>query len=180
MALTATVYRLRVALSDVDRGVYEELDLRLARHPSETMEYLLTRVLAYCFCFEEGIEMGGGISNVDEPAVWVREPHGSVKVWIDVGTPTADRMHRASKASEKLVIYTHHDPALLLKEAGKKELHRKAEIEVMAVDKRFLGELAALTDRNARWELTRSDDQIYLKVGDKTLEASLTKLTLDG
>ena len=73
MALSATVYHLQIELSDVDRGVYESLDLRLARHPSETMRYLLTRVIGYCLCYEPGIAFSKGLSNTEEPAVWARD-----------------------------------------------------------------------------------------------------------
>ena len=78
MALTATVYHVQINLSDVDRGVYTALDLRLARHPSETMRYLLTRTLAYCFSYEEGIAFSkGGLSSTDEPPVSIRDRTGS-------------------------------------------------------------------------------------------------------
>src|ERR1022692_2801515 len=77
------------------------------------MRYLLTRVIAYCLCYEEGIAFSKGLSNNDEPAVWVKDLQGTLRVWIEVGTPSADRLHKASKASPRLVVFTHHDPELL-------------------------------------------------------------------
>src|SRR5689334_12641398 len=132
MALQATVRRLKVQLSDVDRGVYETLDLRLAQHPSETELFLVTRALAYCLSFEEGIAFGHGLSNVDEPALWVREPDGRLKAWIEVGTPSAERLHRAAKAAPRVCIFTQHDPQLILREAAKTPIHRADEIELYA------------------------------------------------
>src|SRR3954462_11918072 len=102
MALSSTVYHLQIELSDVDRGVYEAIDLRVARHPSETMRYLLTRVIAYCLCHEEGIAFSKGLSTADDPALWVKDPQGNLRVWIEVGTPTAERLHKASKASPRV------------------------------------------------------------------------------
>src|SRR4051812_2041356 len=99
MALTATVYNFDVQLSDVDRNVYETLALRVARHPSETEEYLVTRVLAYCLEYTEGITFSKGLAEPDEPAVVVRDLTGALRVWVEVGAPTADRLHKASKAS---------------------------------------------------------------------------------
>src|SRR5581483_8820144 len=99
MAASATLYHLEIELSDVDRGVYQTLDLRVARHPSETMAYLLTRVIAFCLCHEEGLAFSKGLSTTDEPAAWVRDPHGRVTLWIDIGAPTPERLHKASKAS---------------------------------------------------------------------------------
>ncbi|HEU4533608.1 MAG TPA: YaeQ family protein, partial [Polyangiaceae bacterium] len=113
MALTATMYHLRIELSDVDRGVYEQLDLRLAKHPSENARYLFTRTIAYCLCYEEGIAFSRGLAASEEPAVWVKTPDGRLALSIEVGSPSAERLHKASKASERLVVFTHYDPALL-------------------------------------------------------------------
>src|SRR5213592_3477949 len=130
MALTATIYHFQITLSDVDRGVYQALDLRVARHPSETMRYLLARVLAYCLCHEEGIAFSRGLSTTEEPAVWSHDAQGSLRLWIEIGTPTADRLHRASKASPRLVVFTSQDPALLKKVARERDIHRAGEVEV--------------------------------------------------
>src|ERR1039458_430523 len=99
MALTATMHHVEVTLSDVDRSVYESLDLRLARHPSESARYLLTRLLAYCLSYEEGIAFSkGGISSTEEPPISVRDPTGILLAWIDIGSPSAERLPNASKA----------------------------------------------------------------------------------
>src|SRR5260221_10146007 len=97
MALTATMYRFTVQLSDVDRSVYETLELHVARQPSETAEYMLTRVLAYCLEYTEGIELTEGVASGDEPAVLVRDLTGRVLAWIEVGAPDADRLHAAAR-----------------------------------------------------------------------------------
>src|SRR4051812_49553939 len=81
----------------MDRGVYESLELRVARHPSETIEFMLVRVLAYCLEYTEGIAMTTGLSTGDEPALVVRDLTGRVTAWIEVGFPDAARLHRGSK-----------------------------------------------------------------------------------
>ncbi len=88
MAAGATIHTFTVQLADVDRGVYEDLALRVARHPSETDEFMLTRVLAYCLEYEEGIEFSDGISATDQPAVRVRDLTGALGAWIEVGAPS--------------------------------------------------------------------------------------------
>ncbi|HXX94940.1 MAG TPA: YaeQ family protein [Planctomycetota bacterium] len=179
MALGATLYHLQVALSDVDRGVYEELDLRLARHPSESMPYLLTRALAYALLYEEGISFSkGGLSSADEPPLSVHDLQGHLRCWIDIGTPSAERLHKASKASPRVVVFTQHDPRLIVREAGTREIHKAAEIGVYALDPRFLEKLGELTDRNARWTLLRHDGVLYVTVGNVTLTGELTKHSL--
>jgi uncharacterized protein YaeQ len=179
MALGATLYHLQIELSDVDRGVYQELDLRLARHPSESMPYLLTRILAYALLYEEGISFSkGGLSSTDEAPLSVRDPQGNLRSWVEIGTPSAERLHKASKASPRLVVFTQHDPRLIVKEAGTREIYRAEQIEVYALDSRFLEKLGALTDRNARWTLLRNDGVLWVTVGTETLSGKVTKHAL--
>jgi uncharacterized protein YaeQ len=179
MALGATLYHLQIELSDIDRGVYETLDLRLARHPSESMPYLLTRTLAYALLYEKGISFSkGGLSSTDEAPLSVRDPQGNLRAWVEIGTPSADRLHKASKASPRLVVFTQNDPRLLVKEAGTREIHRADQIEVYALDPRFLERLGALTDRNAQWTLLRNDGVLHVTVGTNTLSGEVTKHAL--
>lgn len=178
MALSATVYHLQIDLSDVDRGVYQALDLRVARHPSETMRYLLARVLAYCLCFEEGIAFSKGLSTNDDPAVWVKDMQGNLRVWIEVGTPSAERLHKASKASPRVVVFTHNDPELLKKAARTKTIHKAAQIEVYALDGAFLDALDAVTDRNAAWTLVHTEGILYVTSGEDSITAPITRHAL--
>src|SRR5438132_180073 len=124
MALTATVYNFDVQLSDVDRGVYEALSLRVARHPSETEEYLLTRVLAYCLEYTDGIAFSKGLADPEEPAVVVRDLTGALRAWIEIGAPDAQRLHKASKASPRVVVYTHKDPTRLVQQLSSERIHK--------------------------------------------------------
>jgi uncharacterized protein YaeQ len=178
MALSATVYHLQIELSDVDRGVYEALDLRLARHPSESMPYLLTRVLAYALLYEEGIAFSKGLAASDEPALWIKDLQGNLRAWIEVGTPSADRLHKASKAAPRVVVFTQHDPRLLRKEAATRAIHKVEQIEVYALEPAFLDELEALTDRNSKWTLSRSDGQLYVTVGERNASTTVARYAL--
>jgi uncharacterized protein YaeQ len=179
MALAATVYRLQIDLSDVDRGVYQALDLRLARHPSESMAFLLTRVIAYCLCHEEGITFSkAGLSDPDEPPVGIRDLQGVLHTWIDVGTPSAERLHKASKACARVVVFTQHDPAQLQQQARDRPIHRGEAIEIYALDPSFLEALATLTDRNTRWSLTHTEGVLYITAGDQNLSTAITRHSL--
>ena len=174
MALGATIYHFSIALSDVDRGVYESLDLRLARHPSESLRYLLTRTLAYCLSYEEGISFSkAGLSSNDEPPVVVQGVGGALKAWIDVGAPSARRLHKASKAAERVLLFTHVERNLLLAEAASSPIHRLEEIEVWRFDPSFLDRVAEKLDRKLAWSLTRSDGLLYLDLGGQTYESAL-------
>lgn len=175
MALTATVYHFQIELSDVDRGVYETLDLRIARHPSESMDYLLTRTIAYALLYEEGIAFSkGGLSSADEPALAIRDLQGNLRVLVEIGAPSAERLHKASKSSPRLVVFT-QEPRRLLREAESREIHKAGEIEVYALDPKFLDRLGELTDRNTRWTLMRNDGLLYVTVGAATVSGPLTR-----
>src|ERR1700761_110876 len=113
MALGDTIYVFDIELANADRGNYESLMLRVALHPSETAEHMLTRVLAYCLEYTEVIALSNGLSEPDEPAIAVRDLTGALRVWIDVGAPEAARLHRASKAAPRVAVYTHKDAAQL-------------------------------------------------------------------
>jgi uncharacterized protein YaeQ len=180
MAQQATVYRFQVQLSHVDRGVYEALDLRLARHPSESERFLLSRLFAWCFLVEEGLEPSkGGLSSPEEPALAVKTLDGRLQAWIEIGNPSWERLHKAAKAAPRVVVFTHHDPALLLKEVEGKKIHRVEQIEVRALDAGFLDAVARhVGDRGARLEVTISDGELYVDIGGESLHCALPRIPL--
>jgi uncharacterized protein YaeQ len=178
MALTATVHRFQIDLSDVDRGVYEALDLRVARHPSESVPFLLTRLLAYALSYEEGLAFSKGLSTADEPAIWKKDPGGRILLWIDVGNPAAERLHKASKAADRVVVFTHHDPRLLQREARTRAIHDVENIEVYAVAPAFLAEIEPHLDRHTKLALVRTGEQLYVTAGEQSIEGTLTRCSL--
>ena len=172
MALSSTIYNVSVDLSDVDRGVYESLDLRVAMHPSERGEYLATRLLAYCLEFTEGIEMNaGGLSNTDEPAIVVRDLTGRITRWIEIGMPDADRLHRASKLVGNVALYTHRDLRNVLGQLEGKKIHNAGEIAVHAFPRAFIEELASRFERRVRMTLSVTERHLYVDVDGHALSA---------
>ena len=175
MALTATIYNFDIDLADADRGVYESLALRVARHPSESEEYLLTRVLAYALEFAEGIEFSRGLSTPDEPAISVRDATGSLRAWIEIGTPDAARLHKASKASPRVAVYVHKDPVQFVARLVGERIHRSEDVELWAVDRALLAALAARLDRRMAFSLSVTDRELYLSIGSETLTGKVVR-----
>ena len=175
MALTATIYNIQIDLADSDRGVYESLDLRVARHPSESEEYLVTRVLAYALEYTEGIEFSRGLSDPDEPTIAVRDLTGAFKVWIEIGTPDAARLHKASKASPRVVVYTHKDPAQLVARLKGERIHRADDVELWAVDRVFLTHVVARLDRRMSFSLSISDRELSLSFDTATFTGAVVR-----
>src|SRR5213593_2034763 len=166
MALQATVYNFDIELADSDRHVYESLALRVARHPSESEEYLVTRVLAYLLEYREGIEFSRGISDPEDPAIAVRNLTGAIETWIDVGTPDAARLHKASKAAARVVVYTHKDPDQFVRRLAGEKIHRGDELELYAIERALIGALAARLDRRVAFSVTIADRELYFSIGD--------------
>ena len=176
MALGATIHIFDIALADSDRGVYESLELRVARHPSEAADYLLTRVLAYCLEYAEGIAFSNGLSDPDEPAIAIRDLTGALQVWIDIGAPEAARLHRASKAAPRVAIYTHKDADQLVSRLAREKIHRVEALELYAVDREWLAVLAARLTRRMAFTLTVSEQHVYLSLGEETLSTVIRRV----
>jgi uncharacterized protein YaeQ len=169
VALTSTIYNAAVELNDVDRGVYETISLRLAMHPSETMEYMATRLMAYCLEYAEGIEMTAGLSDGDEPAIVVRDLTGRITAWIEVGLPDADRLHRASKLAPRVAVYTHRDIRILLGQLEGRRIHRAEELAIYSFAGDFIRELAAHFERRSKISLSVTERHVYLDINGHAL-----------
>ena len=178
MALAATIHVFNVRLSHVDRGVYETLELRLARHPSETAEYLVTRLLAYCLEYTEGIAFSKGLSDPDEPAIVVRDLTGALRGWIEIGAPEAPRLHKGAKAAEHVAVYPTRDPEPWLARLAGERIHRVEQIAVQVIDMALIAKLAARLERRMELDLSVSEGVLYLSMGEETLTGSVQRLTL--
>jgi uncharacterized protein YaeQ len=173
MALTATIYSLETDLADVDRGVYERLSLRIARQPSETVEFMLTRFLAYCLEYTEGIELTEGVAAGDEPAVLVRDLTGRITAWIEVGMPSAERVHRGSKIAGRAAVYTHRNVKQVLAELTDKKIHRAAEIPVYEFGRGFVDRVAASLERRVNVALSITERQLYLDLDGRSFTTTV-------
>lgn len=173
MALTSTIYSFSIQLADIDRGVYETLDLRIARHPSETTGYMLTRVLAYCLEYREGIAFTEGVAAVDEPAVLVRDLTGRITAWIEVGSPDAERLHRGSKLAGRATVYLQREPTQLIAQLTSKKIHQVAEIPLYSFGRGWIDAVAAKIERRSSVSLSITERQLYLELNGETFSTAV-------
>lgn len=178
MALTATIYTFNIELADADRGVYEVLDLRVACHPSETEEYLVTRLLAYCLEYSEGTHYSKGLSDPEDPTISVRDLTGALLAWIDVGAPAAARLHRASKAASRVAVYTHKDPVRLIRQWSSERIHRAAELELYSFERTLITGLVARLKRRMTFSLSVTGGHLYISIDDDALEGAVERHAL--
>lgn len=179
MAQTATLHAFDISLADIDRDVYEQLSIKAARHPSESTDYLLTRILAYCLEYTDGIAFSkGGISDPDEPAITIKDLTGAWRKWVEIGAPDAARLHLASKASPRVALYTHKEPRILLRAYEGQRIHKAAEVEVYAIDRELLAALAGHLDRRTAWTMSVTDGQLFVDVGGESYTGTVSRLAL--
>ena len=178
MALTATIYNFDVELADSDRQVYESLALRVAQHPSESDEYLIARLLAYLLEYAEGIAFSRGVSEPEEPAIAVRDLTGAITTWIEIGTPDAARLHKASKAAARVAVYCHKDPTQWLRQLSPAGIHRASALELYAIDRDLIAALVERLDRRLQFSMSITDREIYLSIGTDNLTGAVRRLAL--
>ena len=179
MALTATIHVFTVRLSHVDRGIYETLDLRLARHPSESAEYLVTRLLAYCLEFTEGIAFSkGGFSDPDEPAIMVRDLTGALQGWIEIGMSGRGTAAQGGEGRKYVAVYPTRDVTTWLARLAGERIHRAEQIAVQVIDAALMSPLSARLERRMDFDLSVSEGTLYLSMGDKTLSGGVERVAL--
>jgi uncharacterized protein YaeQ len=178
MAAGATIFTFDVELADVDRSVYESLALRVARHPSETDAFMVTRLLAYLLEYEEGVEFSEGVAATDEPAVLVRDLTGAMTAWIEVGAPDAARLHYGSKLAGRATVYTHRDPAKVAAQWSGKKIHNADAIVLHSFEPGFVDAAAAALDRRNALTLSVTERRVYLELNGTSLSSEITDQTI--
>jgi uncharacterized protein YaeQ len=175
VALTATIYNFDIDLADTDRNRYEALAVRMARHPSESEEQIVARLLAYCLEYADGIAFSNGLSDPDEPALSVRDLTGTMRVWIDIGAPDASRLHRATKSAERVAVYTHKDPTQWLRQLSGERIHRASDIEIFSFDRPLIAALVERLARRTAMTVSVADRHILIALDAVVLEGGLTR-----
>ena len=177
MALKATVYRAELQVSDIDRGYYESHSLTLARHPSETEERLMIRVLAFALHAGPGLEFGRGLSTDDEPDLWLRDATGEIQRWSDLGLPDERRLRRAAGRARAvtLVAYGQRATAVWWQKHGP-ALARLPALSVLALDDAACAELAGLANRAMTLQCTIQDGQVALSDAERYVVVEPSRL----
>lgn len=173
MALPSTIHRVNIELSDIDRGVYETLQSTVARHPSETEDRLVARLLAYALFFEPELAFTKGISAVDEPDLWLKGPDGRVLLWVEVGIPESDRIIKAGRHSERVALVACGKAFLNWEQQHLQKLKAVQNLTIISFEQAFINSLVSKLDRSINWSVTISDGNLYINAGDETFETIL-------
>jgi len=179
LAIKPTIYKLKVAIADTDRAYYETLNLTIAKHPSETVERMMARVLAFCINAEEYLVFTKGLSAVEEPDIWARTLDDRISLWIDVGEPTVDRIKKATRISSAVKVYSFNsksDTWWTQSQAKFNEL----PVAVFQFQWKNIQALAALVKRTMALSVTITGDTAYLGTDDGECEVQLVSLQDNG
>lgn len=169
------IYRFQIELSDIERAVYETLDFRVAQHPSEHMPYLLTRVLAYALNTQEDLAFSAtGLHDPDTAAISVPDTFGGFKLIIEIGSPSARKLHKATKISKQVKVYNYKGAERYMGELRAEKIHRADEIEFYSFSTEFLEQLAQEIKRDNRWGVLVNDGRITVQAGEVSLSDELS------
>jgi uncharacterized protein YaeQ len=173
MALPSTIYRTNIQLSDIDRGVYETIQTTVAQHPSETEERLVARLLALAIFYEPELAFTKGLSASEEPDLWVIGPDGRTRLWVEVGLPEADRIIKASRHAERVVLLACGRALPNWEQQHLPRLEKAANLIVVNLDQGFITTLASRLERSIVWSITITEGTLYLAIGDSTIETAI-------
>ncbi len=171
MALKATIFKADVQISDLDRHYYGSHSLTLARHPSETDERLMVRLLAFCLYASEALRFGRGLSTEDEADLLEPDPTGSIQHWIDVGTPDPRDIRKACGRAERVTVLTYGRTVDVWWRQHREVLSAQRNLIVLRLPVATGETLAALASRNMTVQCTIQDGVAWLTSGETTVEA---------
>jgi uncharacterized protein YaeQ len=180
MALQPTRYDFRLTLSNVDRGRELAESVLLARHPSETQQHAILRMLALCLLNEEGLAFGPGLSTPDAADLWTHDLTGQVTTWVECGNATADGLRKVQQHHQRVGVHVVMDDARKLRELDEElatsRLPRGAPpITLWLVDAGLVRELAEKDERRQRWSVTVVGDHLYVDADGKTLDGAVAR-----
>jgi uncharacterized protein YaeQ len=177
MALKATIFKAELQIADMDRNYYHEHTLTIARHPSETDERMMVRVLAYALHASEALSFGKGLSTDDEPDLWQKDLTGTIELWIDVGLPDERRIRRACGRARQVCVYSYggHGAAIWWDQNSSK-LERSSNLTVVSVPAAASQALAKLARRNMQLNCTIQDEQVWLGDAEDRVQVELTRV----
>ncbi len=179
MALKSTIFKAELAISDMDRGYYGDHSLTLARHPSETDERMMVRLLAFALQAHEALVFAESIANDDEPSLWQKDLTGAIQVWIEVGQPDEKRIRKACGRAARVFIFSYggHGVDVWLKQV-RGSLDSSRNLTVINLPASAPAALARLAQRSMKLQFTIQDGQVWVTDDKETVHIDLTNATV--
>jgi len=176
MAIKPTIYKLRIALSDLNQDYYDSVNLTVALHPSETVERMMARIVAYCLNVQDGLAFTKGLSMVEEPDAWVKTLDDQIKLWIDVGEPTPDRIKKSSRQSPEVKLYSFNSKTDTWWEKTSTKVSQFKNVSYYKLEWEQIQKLATFVERTMDWSVSISGDTVYIAAENQECELTVTEL----
>ena len=176
MALKPTIYKFKISISDFNREYYDSINLTVALHPSENLERMMARVVAYCLNAQEYLAFTKGLSVVEEPDIWVKTLDDQIMLWIDMGEPAPDRVKKSSRLAPEVKVYSFNSKSDTWWEQSKGKVQQFSNVKFYQLDWPQVQTLASFTKRNMDWSLTISGDTVYITAENQTCELVVNEL----
>lgn len=176
MALKSTIFKAELQVNDLDRHYYQTHALTLARHPSETDERMMARVLAFALHADDALDFGKGLSASYEPDLWRKDLTGAIELWIEVGLPEVKRLRRAAGRARRVAVYSYGRNAELWWTQNRAELESIAHLSVFRLAIATSQALAGIAERSMRLLCTIQDGDVTLSGDDSTVQIDIATL----
>ena len=169
MAIKATIYKPDLSIADMDRNYYQEHSLTIARHPSETDERVMIRVLAYALHADPALAFTKDLFDVDEPALWLKDLTGAIDLWIEVGQPDEKRLLKAAGRAEKVIVYSYSATSSIWFKGIANKIERAKNVSVINIPADISAQLEKMASRSMALQCTIQDGQVWLTDGTDTV-----------
>jgi uncharacterized protein YaeQ len=169
MAIKATIYKADLSIADMDRNYYQEHSLTIARHPSETDERVMIRVLAFALHADPALAFTKDLFDVDEPALWLKDLTGAIDLWIEVGHPDEKRLLKAAGRSEKVIVYSYSATSNIWFKGIANKIERAKNVSVINIPSEISAQLEKMASRSMALQCTIQDGQVWVTDGVDTV-----------
>lgn len=176
MAIKPTIYKLRIAISDFNRDYYASVNLTVALHPSENLARMMARIVAYCLNAQENMTFTKGLSEVEEPDIWVKRLDGLITLWIDMGEPAPDRVKKSSRLAPEVKVYSFNSKSDTWWEQNRAKVQAFSNVKFYQLDWLQIQTLATFAKRNMDWSLSISGDTVYIAAENDECELVIKEL----
>jgi uncharacterized protein YaeQ len=177
MAIKPIIYKLRIAISDFNRDYYNSVNLTVALHPSETLERMMVRIVAFCLNAQENMTFTKGLSNIEEPDIWVKTLDDLITLWIEVGEPAPDRIKKSSRLAPKVEVYSFNSKSDTWWHQSKNKVSQFKNVKFYQFDWQQVQVLATFVGRTMDWSLSISGDTVYIAAESEECELVIKELT---
>jgi uncharacterized protein YaeQ len=176
VAEKATIYKANLTLSDMDRNVYGDFSLTIALHPSETLERMMVRILAFCYRAAEHLTFAKGLSATEEPDLWLRHDNGTLLEWIEVGQPAPDRLKKASSQAASVKVFSYGRGMDVWWKNNAQAIRALPKVEIHSFDAEELQHLVALADKTMNLTVSIIEKIAYISTARENIAIQLREM----